>query len=282
MKRHLLAGFLGAALLWASSAGAILIDPYDNVLAPDGFYGLAYVNYYTADEFTDSDGDKAAEVDFTATVGIARGLAYFHWGNLPMAVQLIVPFGKVEEKDVFDEDSSGLGDIVFGPGVFLYANQDSGTFFSYWLYFFAPTGEFDDNQAINLGQDHWYWEHQLAYNQIMGKFVFDMNLNLYHHFEEDSAGLQRPLRFELETSLAYQITDSFVFGVNGGGYWDLDEYEVDGDSLDDSEAVRIQFGPTLGYQVTERFGMNARWTHDFESENDTKGDEFWLRASYAF
>jgi len=294
MKGRLVTLCLAAALCWAGSARAILIDPYDNILAPDGYYGLVYFNYYTASELTGPDGDEIGDLDFTATVGIARALVYKHLGPVPAAFQVIVPFGKLDAElkfdgeTVLDEDSSGLGDIVFGPGVFLYTNDDSGTYFSYWFYVFAPTGAWDEDQNINLGLNHWYFEHQLAYNQLMGKFVFDMNLNLYHHNEGDGSGdfrdtdVQRPLRFELETSLAYQVTDKLILGVNGGGYWDLDELEADGDSVDDTKAKRVQFGPTLGYQITERLGANLRWTHDISAANDTKGDDVWLRASYAF
>lgn len=274
---------LVAAVLWAGAARAILIDPYDNVLAPDGYYGLAYFNYYQADELTGADGNKAANIDLTATVGILRPLTYFHIGRVPMAFQVIVPFGKLEETKLLDEDSSGLGDIVFGPGIFLYASDESATYLSYWFYVFSPTGEWNEDQVINLGQHHWYFEHQLAVNQILGKFVFDMNLNLYHHLEEPDTDVTLPLRFELETSLAYQVTERLVAGVNWGGYWDLGEAEVNGDSIPGTKLKRFnQFGPSIGYQATDRLGFNFRWTHDFSVANDTKGDDVWLRASYAF
>ncbi len=290
MRGRLATFCLVVALCWAGSAHAILVDPYDNVLAPDGFYALGYFNYYTADELTGPGGEELAGSDFdlTATVGIARVLAYKHIGPVPLAFQVIVPFGRVEGElkfdgvTVLDEDSSGLGDVIFGPGVFLYANNDSGTYLSYWFYAFAPTGEWDKDQAINLGGNHWYFEHQVAYNQLMGKFVFDMNLNYYHHTEEPDTDVKDPPRFELEASLAYQLTEKLILGVNGGGYWDLDEAEENGSSVSDSKAKRVQFGPTLGYQVTDKMGANLRWTHDFSAANDTKGDDVWLRVSYAF
>ncbi len=282
MMRWIVTLGFALALCWAGPARAILVDPYDNILAPDGFYGLAYFNYYTADEFTGPNGNKAASIDLTATVGILRPLAYFHLGPVPMAFQMIVPFGRVEEDKIFKEDSSGLGDIVFGPGVFLYANEDSATYLSYWFYVFSPTGEWDKNQAINLGQNHWYFEHQLAFHQMLGKLVFDANLNYYHHTEEPDNDFKLPPRFEAEASLAYQLTDQLILGVNGGGYWDLDEAELDGSSVSDTKAKRVQFGPLLGYQFTERFGANLRWTRDVSAANDTKGDDVWLRVAYAF
>jgi hypothetical protein len=282
MKKLTMTLCLGLTLFWASNACAVLVDPYDNFLAPDGFYGLLYGNFYQADEITDSHGDKAVDVDLTAKVSLLRGLKYFHLGKTAVALQVIVPFGEVKETKLLNEKSSGLGDIIFGPGVFLYADQTSNTYLSYWFYAFAPTGEWDKNQTINLGQNHWYFEHQLAFAKMQGNFVYDMNLNYYHHAEESDNNYQAPARFELEASLGYQLNEKIVLGLNGGGYWDLDDGEVGGTTVTDSKMKRIQFGPTFAYTINEKLSANFRWTHDISAENDTKGDDVWLRLAYAF
>lgn len=280
MKKSVISLCLGLCLFWASTAGAVLIDPYDNFLAPDGHYGLWYGNYYTADKLDTPGGDL--DIDLEAKVSVLRGLKYFHLADIPMAFQVIVPFGEVKEDKLLNEKSSGLGDIIFGPGVFLYADQENHTYLSYWLYFFAPTGEWDKNQAINMGRNTWYFEHQIAFAKMMGNFVYDMNLNYYHFQEESDNDYQAPERFELEVSLAYQASEKLVVGVQGGGYWDRDDAEVSGDSVSDTKAERVQFGPSLNYQFTDRLGANLRWTHDVSSSNDTEGDDVWLRFAYAF
>lgn len=280
MKKMLVSLVLGLTLFWASSSSAILIDPYDNFLAPDGYYGLVYGNYYTADKLVLDSGDL--DFDLTAKVAILRGLKYFHVGNIPVVLQLIVPFGEVKETKLLNEKSSGLGDIIFGPGVFLHADTESNTYLSYWFYAFAPTGEWDRNQTINMGRNAWYFEHQLAFAKMMGAFVYDMNLNFYHFTEESDNNYQAPNRIELEASLAYQATEQLSLGLNGGGYWDLDDAEVNGTSVADTKAKRLQFGPSVNYQFTERLGGNLRWTHDISVDNDTEGDDVWLRFAYAF
>jgi len=282
MKKLTMTLCLGLTLFWASSACAVLVDPYDNFLAPDGLYGLLYGNFYQADEITDSHGDKAVDVDLTAKVSLLRGLKYFHLGKTAVALQVIIPFGEVKETKLLNEKSSGLGDVIFGPGVFLYADQTNNTYLSYWFYAFAPTGEWDKNQTINLGQNHWYFEHQLAFAKMMGNFVYDMNLNYYQHTEESDNNYQAPDRFELEASLGYQLNKSIVIGLNGGGYWDLEDGDVDGTRVTDSKMKRIQFGPTFAYTLSDKLTANLRWTHDISAENDTKGDDVWLRLAYAF
>lgn len=282
MKRSFICLCLGLTLFWVSTASAVLIDPYDNILPPDGLYGLLYGNYYQADQLNDSSGDKALDIDLTAKVSVLRGLYYRHIGKVPLAFQIIVPFGEVKETKLLQEKSSGLGDTTFGPAIFLYNNDDNKTYLSYWLYLTAPTGEWDRNKTINLGQNHWYVQHQIALEKLWQGFVYDMNLNYYQHQEESDNDYQAPDRFEVEASLAYHFTEKLLFGVHGGGYWDRDEAEVGGASISDSKARRIQFGPTLAYQVTDKLGVNLRWTHDVEARNDTEGDDVWLRFAYAF
>jgi hypothetical protein len=291
MKKLVISLCLALTVSWVSVAGAVLIDPYDNFLAPDvlpfdnflapeGYYGLLYGNYYSADKFVTSEGN--VDIDLKANVAVVRGLKYFTLLDIPMAFQVIVPFGKVEEKKVFNESSSGLGDIAFGPAFFLYANDDNLTYLSYWFYIFAPTGEWDRNQAINLGLNTWYFEHQLAFAKMLGNFVYDMNLNYYHFQKESDHNYRAPDRFELEASLAYQLTEQFVVGIHGGGYWDRGHGKVDGVSIEGTKAKRVMVGPSVGYQFTERIGANLRWSRDVSASNDTKGDDVWVRLAYAF
>ncbi len=283
MKKLIITMCLSVLCFCSTQASAILIDPYDNAPAPDGLtVGLLYQNYYHANEFTDADGDKAVGADLTANVTILRALGYKQLGNWLTAFQVIVPFGQIEEKKIINEKSSGLGDVVFGPGIFLYSNDEINTHVSYWFYAFAPTGEWDKDQAINLGLNHWYFEHQVAFNVIYKNFVYDMNLNYYQHTEESDNKYQSPDRFELETSFGYQLTERLVFGFNAGGYVDMDDAEVDGDTLNDTKAERWQVGPSLGYTINDQVGVNLRWTNDVSSKNDSKGNDVWLRLSYAF
>lgn len=286
MKNTCLAAL--ASVLWLAAAparaGVVLIDPYDNVLAPDGVYTLLYPFHLQASKLMGPNGDEVADADFRLDLVFARVIAYRHVAGIPLTFQVIQPFGRVEESKLLDASSSGLGDLTFGPGAFLYANDERGTYVSYWLYATAPTGAFDREKPVNLGGHHWAFEHQLAVNQtFLGKkVVFDANLNFYHHAEEPDTRLRLPLRFEVAAIVGYQFTEKLIAGVHGGAYWDLDDGEVDGVEVPDSAARSAALGPAVSYQVTPRFAAAFRWTHDVSVANDFKGDGFWLRASYAF
>ncbi len=277
MRLVLLLMFLGA-----TNASAVMVDFYDNALPPQGVYGLLYGNYYHADQFTDGDGHKAVSADLTASIAIARVVGYKTLGNIPFAFQAILPFGELKETKLFKESSSGIGDLAFGPAVFLYHNDDTRTYLSYWFYVMAPTGEWDKGQSINLGGHHWYFEHQLALNKQFGSLVYDMNLNYYQHSEESDTKTSNPDRIEVEASMGYQLTEKLTLGLNGGFYRDLGKIKVQGDKVADSQAERWQIGPSLGYMFNDRLGLNLRWTHDIKAINDSRGDDLWLRLGYSF
>lgn len=265
-------------------AAVVLIDQYDNILAPDGVYALLYPNYYTAGAFHGSDGKKVADADFKLDLFFVRAIAYRHVAKIPLAFQVIVPFGRVEETSSFlDSESSGIGDLIFGPGVFLYQNEKSATYVSYWFYVFAPTGDFDAARPLNLGGNHWYFEHQLALNQTFAKrFVLDANLNFYHHTEEPDNQFKSPLRFEVAVIAGYQFTPKLVAGLHGGAYWDLDDTETAGVANPDTAAKKTALGPAVSYQITDKLGATFRWTYDVSATNDFKGNDLWLRFAYAF
>lgn len=283
LRRMLIFTFLSALLFSAVPAFAlVVVDPGDNFPAPDGFYTLAYGLHSSASQFNGSDGEKAADADFTLDLLVLRPVVYFHAGDVPLAFQAIALAGKVEEKKFLDESSSGLGDFIFGPGVFLYSNQESNTHLSYWLYAYAPVGEYDKDKAINLGQGAWYFEHQLAFGKGAGDFLFDVNLNYYQYPFENGAKFKSPDRIQVDYSGAYKATGALTVGLNGGTYWDLSEATVDGDKVPDTKAHKIQLGPQVGYQISDRLSATLRWLRDWKAVNDFQGNDVWARLSYAF
>ena len=283
MKNLMCALSLSMLLLWSASAQAVFLDPYDNALFADGLYGSVYANLYTSDERTDSRGDKVGDTDFSALVTTVRASYYKTLLNVPVVFQVGIPFGEVREKKTATETSTGLGDIWFGPGVFLYKNPETSTYLSYWFYAYAPTGEFDKNHSYsNMGWNHWYFENQLAFSKVYGKFILDANINHFFHAEEKDNQVETPDRLELEGSLAYQVTDKFIAGLNLEGHWDLGDYKVAGATLQDSGATRYEVGPVVGYTFNDKLSATLRWNHDVSSKNDLKGDSYWLRLAYTF
>lgn len=237
-------------LTWAVSAQAVFLDAYDNALAPDGLYAIAYENIIFSKAFNDSKGNKAADIDFRSYQTTVRAAYYKTVAGIPVVLQVGIPVGSITEKKS-GEKSSGLGDIWGGPGVFLYKDDATKTYLSNWVYFFAPTGDFNKNNTFaNQGLNHWYFQEQVAFSKTWDKLVLDANLNYYIHTKEKDRKTETPARLETEVSLGYQATDKFLVGLDFGGHWDLADYKVAGVTQPDSAAKRYEVGPVFAYNST--------------------------------
>jgi hypothetical protein len=185
------------------------------------------------------------------------------------------------------ESSRGLGDVVIFPGVFLYENNDSGTFLSFWENISLPTGSWSEGRALrggpNLGTHYWFLQHQLAFAQLFskGKYSVDMNLNYYQRFEEPTLNARYGDSFEIEGIMGYGITDKLRAGVYADYWTDIKDTKIDGTRNEESKRKFFSVGPSLTYG-TEKWAIHFRFVPDVMSENGPKGVQTWLRFSYVF
>ncbi len=148
---------------------ATVLDFQDNVANPPGFYGYMYYNNDTAGRLTDNTGKKVADLDLSYNVGTLKPSYYFKLWDRTFVLSASIPFGTASARNFFGEKerSSGLGDVVVAPAVFLYENNNTGTFVSFLENISIPTGDWSEGRAIrggpNLGLHYWYFQHQLAF-----------------------------------------------------------------------------------------------------------------------
>lgn len=280
-------------LLFSVQARAIVLDFLDNVACPPGLYGLAYYSYYTAPDLKDDGGHNlktasGKDLDLTLHQLALRPVYYGKAGSALWAANAIVPVGRLEARNFTTErkqSSSGIGDIMFGPAIFLFQEEKSMTALSFWEFVSAPTGPFSKGRArqygTNYGLGYWYLQHQLAFATSFydkSPISYDMNISYYQKFDGNH---QEPAdSMEVEGILGYGITPAIRVGVYGVYYWDLKKGE-DINGYDILKKKAFSAGPSIAYG-TEKWGLNFRWVKDFDVENTTKGDYLFLRFSYAF
>ena len=68
----------------------------------------------------------------------------------------------------------------------------------------------------------------------------------------------------------------------GSFWWDVDDLEVDGETIDDTQGHRYAAGFNLLYPLKEDIILSGRYTHDFDAENHVKGDWGYLRIVFLF
>ncbi len=272
-----------------TQAEAVQLDFQDNLAAPPGFYGALYYNNYTAKPLTDHAGEKVSDLDLSYNVGILKPAYYFRLWNKTFSINASVPVGTVSSRNSLGkkERSSGLGDVTVSPGIFLYENNQTATFLSFWEVVSVPTGNWSEGHALrggpNLGFHYWYLEHQLSFAQLLwkGKLSYDMNINYFERFTEPRLDIRAGDSFEVEGILGYGITDKVRVGVYADYWTDVTDTRIHGTKMDDSKRKFFSIGPSVGYS-TEKWSVNFRFVPDLVSENGPKGFQTWLRFLFTF
>ena len=164
------------ATMFGGESSAILgtEDFFAGALPPPGLHYINYLAYYSADEVMDGDGDKIP-IDFeaTAVAEVARGIYVSDitvlGANLGWHVVVPLVYRKVEIKDVppsmaVDESRASIGDIYFSP--FLLGWHSKLLHCVVGLDIIAPTGQYNEDYAVNIGSNHWTFEPAVAVSLI--------------------------------------------------------------------------------------------------------------------
>lgn len=265
----------------ALPAHADVLDPFDNMPAPEGTFGLGtYVSYQDFPEYED---EQLGDIDIGAKVSafLLRPIWFgpklgerYSWG-----LNAILPFANVDADGA--ESQTGLGDFVFSPFLFL---VEQGPFnLSFWEFIYMPTGEYDENNPdTSPGLDTWQFQHQLAVGWYPGQFGLDWTFNYWNRLESDELNIDYQDAIETDLILHWTFASKLTAGVIGSFWWDLDDLEVDGETIDDTRGHRYAAGLNLMYPFREDVILSARWTHDFDVENHVKGDWAYLRILFIF
>ena len=290
MRKTILAVGLAAVMTVFTGFGvADVIDPLDNAPAPPGIFALVtYTGHTHIPEVTDQDGN---EFDFglEASSMVIRPVYFIGQiaDKFTYGINAIVPVVhlSLDSDNAFGAPSSnefGVADVGISPFIFLYENQEKQIFLSFWEFVFIPTGDYDKDNAVNIGRDAWWFQHQLAFGWYPGKFGIDANINYFQFLESDELKYDEPDALEFETVVHYALTDAFRVGINAAYWVGLEDAEDNGVTIPDSKPMNFKLGLNLSYMVNENLSVGFRWMHDIDSENSTLGDWAYIKIAYVF
>ncbi|SDP42379.1 transporter [Desulforhopalus singaporensis] len=278
------------ALLFSATAGtADVIDPYDNGAAPPGTFAL--VSYFGHSHFPEVTDDNGTEYDFGLDASSAVIRPVYFIGKIDdrysYGINGIIPIVhlSLDGDNAIGAPSSsevGLGDIGLSPFIYLYESQESQIFISFWEFIFLPTGKYNENDAVNIGRDGWWFQHQLALAWYPSQFGIDFNVNYFQFTESDKLDFDDSDALELETVVHYILNEKFIFGINGAYWIGLSDAEVGGESIPNSKPMNIKLGANLTYLVNDTLSIGLRWMHDIDSENYPEGDSAYIKLSMVF
>lgn len=288
LKKSALVGLMLIGVSFSTMAAEVA--PGDYEMYPTGAtIGVVYYQHATTDSLY-VDGHKASsDFKLTSDIGILRLLHVVELTDrLTVDPQFLLPFGRVSgnaDASALD-DTNGLGDLILAPA-FKYRLNDARDVIGFTPYLYVPTGTYDKDDALNLGENRWKLDLQAGYVKHFGeKWALDVVGDAIWYGDNDDLG-GASARREQDVSYSAQVMGRYMpnatttfaigFGHNWGG-----ENKIDGVRQHDemkttnfrltatrfftpTDQLQIQMGRDLSVEngPREDFRVNLRYAHVF-------------------
>lgn len=269
----------GALLLTLTgNAQAIDVDAgeYTAALPAGSNIGLLYLQHAERRSLY-SDGHKVAiKAGLDSDVGILRAANYQQLGDYTINTQFLLPFGRLE--GTRDNDSlgrtSGIGDLILASTLWLVNDPANNRYWGIAPYLFVPTGNYDRDRALNLGENRWKMTLQTGYvTGLTEKLSLDLTADVTLFGKNDdftSQGLtlrQKP-QWQAQTYLRYAVTPKLSVHVGASQLWG-GETSVEGKSQNDEpNTSNLRVGGS--YWITPKFQALLNYGQDLVVDNGFK------------
>lgn len=217
--------FTVSSSIMSTQVLALEITAGDYEYLPEGAtVALQYFQYADRSK-TYAGGNKAvSDFDLESTVGLTRFIRSIAVkDNIAVDLNLIVPYGRLEgsKNAAFLGESSGVGDLIVGVATKFLLDPESRNVFSIGTFAHLPTGSYDHNRALNLGENRWKGLVQLVYiKHFNDRWALDVAGDVQFHGANDTFGnmkakMKQDPRFEFQTHLSYNVSQqtALTFGL---------------------------------------------------------------------
>lgn len=291
---------IAAAILWVTPVPAQELSPRAYWPAPRGtkLLVLGY-GYQSGDFITDptlpiEDADSRVS---SAVVAYQQTISVF---GRTSNIQVALPFASGSTRADVDgiparRDVSGVGDIAatwslallgapsLGPKEFQNFRENPRPVVGASVKIIAPTGQYDDDRVINIGNNRWATRLRIGYLQPFAKrWVFELSAGTWFFQDnEDFVGgnrKQRPITF-IDANLIRRIRPGFWASLDG-------TYYVGGRStVDDTLRTDFQRNGRIGFSLAFpfmqrhvlKFSVNNEVTTEFGGDYNSLGLSYIYR-----
>jgi len=228
---------VSSALVVAIPARAIDVDAGDYEAAPPGTnVGLLYLQHASRSGLYSAGNKVGGDNGLDSDIGILRAVHFTEIAGITADPQILIPFGRLAGKgDMAGPlgSTNGVGDVILASTFWVQNDAANKTYTGITPYLFLPVGSYDRNRALNLGENRWKYDLQVAHvRRLSEKFSVDLVGDVMFFGNNSDFGTtgatlkQNPLfqaqawlRYHLSTTSDLRLLVSHVFGgetkVNG-------------------------------------------------------------------
>lgn len=257
------------------SVYAVDVDAGDYDYVPSGVnLGIVYYQHAQRDALYAGSQKTAGHTELNSDIGIARYVRYMDVAGLHIAPQILVPFGRLDAaKDIAALGSnSGIGDIILANTFFVYHQPETSTTLGITPYLYLPTGKYDQNEALNLGENRYKLTLQGAYTtKITPQLAWDAIADVtFYGKNDDIAGggeLEQEMGYQIQTNMRYQLTEQIDLRA-GLSYADFGKTELNG--VKTHSHIQSKFWLGTAIKPTATTQLIASYGQDIDVENGFK------------
>lgn len=227
-KFHALA--LTSFLLPSIQAHAGDADAGDyEALPPGSDIGVLYYQHDHSDTYRDKNGHSVpGAAHLQSDIGVLRFAHYTQIFGMTVNPQILLPFGRVQDAKIGGSDipgASGVGDIQLAATLWLVNDPANKRYFGLSPFLIIPSGNYDKNDPLNIGENRWKGMIQGGFVQGLGdKFSLDIlgDVTWYGNNNEANAQnqtLKQDTSYHAFTWLRYHLDDTSHVAVGYSKGW---------------------------------------------------------------
>jgi len=175
----------------------------------------------------------------------------------------------------------GLGDSILVPAVIGWHSGNWHTNLA--LSVFAPTGQYDPNQAINLSKNFWAVDGSYSAS-FLNETGFDLSgcLGYTVNFENPTTNYKSGDVVHLDLAVGQNLTKQWKVGVGGYAVVQVTGDSGSGATLGSFESDIYALGAILGYSAKlgqTDVDLQLRWYREFDAKNHLEGNAIYLTTA---
>ena len=294
LARAALAGLmcLAAAMGLPGRAAAQEIQPYEFTPLPAGTNVL--LGYYTYGHYTSFNVAAGPTFKNSKLETSFANLRYVHFFNElaghPVGIQLFQVFGSESGGNVGGRrigSAFGAQNLALSAFIFPYVNTASKTNTNVTVFLYPPTGTYDRNSAINVGDGRWRGDLQLGLTQGFGEhFGVDLEFDAMFYGDNNNAfptngRLSQDPSLRAQVWANYRWSPAFSTSIGYEGLFNGDQRYNGFLTGSKTDEHRVRFNAALF--VTPKVQTMLELNHDFAAFGGFKQDfGAQLRLLYVF
>jgi hypothetical protein len=281
-----LVGFAASASEGGGSSYPMGAENYlTGAMPPPGFYTLAFINHYSADELKDDSGNTVP-VDFRVRATAISPRFVWVTGNTlfggQVAHAVIVPLVNLDVSVAgASQRKRGLGDIIVTALALGYHHSDK-------LHSVAavdvitPSGSYDSKRLTNLGRNYWAIQpvYTASYVNPSG-WNWDVKLMYDFNFKNTDTDYRSGQEAHADYALGYAVAPNWVVGIGGYAYRQTTGDELHGADIG-NKGRAFAIGPSIKYDNGKGFFVTAKLQQETGVRNRAEGHAFWVKATVPF